>query len=101
MDEQERDYFQRTIRDLERARWRWQVFAFSLLVGFGLFLLVGIGGLVVIGFTTARQQAARAEAEAARAQAQQSRAKTRARADKAAPDAADQGDAKHKEKQKQ
>ena len=71
MDEQERDYFRRTVRDLERARRRWQLFALSLLTAFGLFLVVGIGGVVFLGFTTARQRMlnARLEAEAEEAQA--------------------------------
>ena len=79
MDDQERDYFRRTIRDLERTRRRWQLFALSLLTAFGLFLVVGIGGVMFLGFTTARQRMlnARLEEEAALARAQEAQARTR------------------------
>ena len=54
MDDRERDYFRQMIHDLERAKRRWQVLAFTLLAAFVLFLIVGMGSIVLYGIGNVR-----------------------------------------------
>src|SRR5436853_7899644 len=75
MDDRERDYFRQMIHDLERAKRLWQVLAFTLLAAFVLFLIVGMGSIVLYGIGNVRlaaqmREAAQMQAEEARAQAE-------------------------------
>jgi hypothetical protein len=76
MDDQERDYFLQTIRELERGKRRWQVVALLLLAAFALFLVVGMGSLTLfgLGLERSRTREAMMRAEEARAQAEAARA---------------------------